>query len=376
MKLGFFGFVLWALLFSCWLTGSTVSAATASPPLAKVKQEAEAKGYVFVTSHDEIVAMAKKEGRIRVLTGLESDNIKPMADAFKKKYPFIDFHIEEISGTESYQRFILELKAGRKTGWDSTFIAIDFYNDYVPFLKKFDVLGMAAQGVVGINTQMVDPLNRNIMSPTSIVQSVAFNKKALPADKVPEKWTDFLKPEFKGKKFMVDFRPYAIAALVPAWGLEKTLDFSRKLAAQEPLWVRGATRPMTAVVTGEATLFLGPNSSSVKRAQAKDPTGSLGLKIVEPVPVRLVSRADGILQDAAHPYAALLWLEFQASPEGQKIIDESAPYQASVFTRGSVTEQEVRGKELSAVDWNHFTKTQEYQAKITEALGFPKAEMK
>jgi iron(III) transport system substrate-binding protein len=352
------------------------AAARINPALSKAKQEAEARGYVFAVTHDEVVAEAKKEGKIRVLTGLESDNIKPMADAFKKKYPFIDFHVEEISGTESYQRFVLELKAGRKTGWDCTFIAIDFYNDYVPFIKKFDILGMAGQGVLGINTQMVDPFNRNIVSPTSIVQSVAYNKKAVPAGRVPDKWVDFLKPEFKGKKFMADFRPYAIAALVPAWGLEKTLDFSRKLAAQQPQWVRGATRPMTAVVSGESLLFFGPNSSSVKRAQAKDPTGTLGLKIVEPVPVRLVSRADGILRDAEHPHAALLWLEFQASPEGQKIIDEFAPYQASVFTRGSVTEQEVRGKELSAVDWNHFTKTQEYQAKITEALGFPKAEMK
>ncbi len=376
MKTALCGTVLWAVFFSSWVSVSSASAATISPALLKAKQEAEGKGYIFATRHDEILAMAKKEGKVRVLTGLESENIKPMADAFKKKYPFIDFHIEEISGTESYQRFILELKSGRKTGWDSTFIAIDFYNDYVPFIKKFDVLGMAALGVLGINTQMVDPFNRNIMSPTSIVQSVAFNKKALTADKVPEKWTDFLKPEFKGKKFMADFRPYAIAALVPAWGLEKTVDFSRKLAAQQPLWVRGATRPMTAVVSGEVPLFFGPNSSSVKRAQAKDPTGTLGLKIAEPVPVRLVSRADGILQEADHPYAALLWLEFQASPEGQKIIDEFAPYQASVFTRGSVTEQEVRGKELSAVDWNHFRKTQEYQAKITEALGFPKAEMK
>lgn len=376
MKLGFFGFVLWALLFSYWQTGSTVSAATASPALLKAKQEAEAKGYIFVIHHDEIITMAKKEGKIRVLTGLESDNIKPMADAFKKKYPFLDFQIEEIAGTESYQRFILELKAGRSPGWDSTFIAIDFYNDYAPFQKKFDILGMASQKVLNIPPQMVDPFNRSIVSPTSIVQSVAFNKKTRPADKVPEKWTDFLKPEFKGKKFMADFRPIAIAALVPAWGLEKTLDFSRKLAAQQPLWVRGATRPMTAVVSGESTLFFGPNSSSVKRAQTKDPTGSLGLKIPEPVPVRYFSRADGVLQTAEHPYAALLWLEFQASAEGQKIIDEFAPYQASVFTPGSAPEQEIKGKELSAVDWNHFTKMQDYQAKITEALGFPKAEMK
>jgi hypothetical protein len=192
--------ILGVVFFSSLVLISGVAAATANPALAKARQEAEAKGYIFVSHHDEIVAMAKKEGRIRVLTGLESDNIKPMADAFKKKYPFLDFYIKEISGTESYQRFILELNAGRETGWDSTFIAIDFYNDYVPFIKKFDVLGMASQGILSINPKMIDPFNRSIMSPTSIVQSVAFNKKLLAPEKVPDKWTDFLKPEFKGKK--------------------------------------------------------------------------------------------------------------------------------------------------------------------------------
>ncbi|MBI2988441.1 MAG: hypothetical protein HYY45_16895 [Deltaproteobacteria bacterium] len=61
---------------------ATTHADAASPDLLKAKKEAEAKGYIFFTTHDEIVAMAKKEGKLRVMTGLESANFKPWINAF------------------------------------------------------------------------------------------------------------------------------------------------------------------------------------------------------------------------------------------------------------------------------------------------------
>ena len=223
---------------------------------------------------------------------------------------------------------------------------------------------------------MVDPFNRNIVSTTTQIQVVAYNRKLISEDKVPRKWEDFLRPEFKGRKFQADIRLLAVACLVPAWGLEKTLEFGRKLAAQQPLWVDGYTKALTSMVAGEHSLFLGANYSSVRRAQTKDPLANLAYRIAEPVPVRSLSRADGVLNTAEHPYAALLWLEFQAFPDGQEIIDEFTPHQASVFTPGSVVEKETRGKELSAMDWNHFPKMQDYEAKLVEAMGFPKAKTK
>ena len=53
------------------------------------KKEAEAKGYIFAINREEIVTKARKEGKLRVLSRLETEDLKPMAEAFKKKYPFI-----------------------------------------------------------------------------------------------------------------------------------------------------------------------------------------------------------------------------------------------------------------------------------------------
>jgi ABC-type Fe3+ transport system substrate-binding protein len=339
----------------------------------KAARDAEAKGYTFASSHDEIVNGAKREGKLRVLCAISAANLKFLTAAFKAKYPFIDIRAEEVRGTEIYLRMLQEMKSGLTKGQDVNLLAYDYYGEYLPYQKKFDILGMTEHKVLQIPLQMVDPINRNIVAVSSGIQVVAFNKKLMPAESVPSTWEGFLKPDFKGKKFVIDIRPKDVASLVPAWGLEKTLEFARKLAAQNPVWARGNTRVITSMLAGEHALHFGPNFDVILRAKSNDTADVLGLKVIEPVPVRL-NEAQGVLRTAENPYAALLWLEFLASPEGQKILDENGPYEGSAFVQGTVQEQAVRTKKLSVVDWKHFTKIQDYEKKIIEAYGFPRAE--
>ena len=367
------GFI--CLLQSLAITGMAQGATAPAAALLKAKQDAAAKGYIFESSREEILAKARKEGRLRALSSLEGPTIKAMTDGFRAEYPFLNVNVEELTGTDANQRFVLEMKAGRAGNWDVAHMATDLYNDYHPYLKKLDLLAMSQQSVLRIPPQLIDPSNRNIIASTSALQVVAYNKRLISTDKVPEAWEDFLKPEFKGQKFVADIRPTEIAALVPAWGLEKTLDFARRLGAQQPVWVRGGSRMLTAITLGEYALFIGPNYHTVKRAQAKDPTGTLDFKILEPVPTRL-SDAAAVLTAAPNPYAGLLWLEFLCSPKGQKIAEDLEPFAASIFIPGFAQEQVTRGKKLSVVDWNHFAKMPEYQTKVVEAYGFPKAERK
>jgi len=363
--------VLLLLLISLVLPGAAFPAASGDA-LSKARYDAESAGYIFVPSRDEILAKAKKEGKLRALSGLSTPAIKPMVAAFKKKYPFIDTYVEEIEGTDAYQRFLLELKAGI-TKWDSNYMPYDNYKAFLPYQMKFDILGMAGTGLLSIPVRMVDPVNRNTVSANTVASVAVYNRKLIAQERVPSKWEDFLKPEFKGRKFMAEIRPSSVAALVPAWGLEATLDYARKLAAQEPAWVRGGTRAITSLQAGEFALALAVQASSIKRLQAKDPAYAVGYNIVEPVPIRVVSRIDSVLRSAGHPYAALLWLEFQASPEAQKILEEYGPFQASILTQGSAIQKETSGKTLSEVDWQHVARMDEYEAKIVEAYGFPTA---
>ena len=103
-------FQLMGFLFACWLwVGiSDAVAASASPSLAKAKQEAEGKGFVFVSSRDEIIAKAKAEGRVNVLMSMNPSNFQPIIESFKKKYPFLDVRIQDITGSDAFQAFLLD----------------------------------------------------------------------------------------------------------------------------------------------------------------------------------------------------------------------------------------------------------------------------
>jgi hypothetical protein len=90
------------------------------------------------------------------------------------------------------------------------------------------------------------------------------------------------------RKFLADILATEVATLVPAWGLERTLDFARKLAAQQPIWCRGGTRMLTTSACWRYALYFGPNLNAIMRLQAKDPSGSLAYKFAEPIPVRIV----------------------------------------------------------------------------------------
>jgi ABC-type Fe3+ transport system substrate-binding protein len=363
--------VMAAVQLACSLIPSTARAATAGSEIAKAKQSAEAQGYIFELNRDAIVEKAKREARLRVMSSLESDILKPVAEAFRRKYPFLELRAEEISGTDTYQRMILEMKAGAARGWDVNFIAGDFYDEYLPHQKKFDILGMAQQRILQIPIGMIDPVNRNIVAYTSNTMVVTYNKSLLANDNLPNQWEEFLKPEFQGRKFLADIRPQFTSALVPAWGLEKTLQFAKRIAAQKPVWVSGHSRAIATLSTGEHAVYLGANLTGTKRFMSKDVAGVLDYKIVEPIPIR-IGDAEAVFEKAASPYAALLWLEFVCSQEAQKLIELG--YKGSIFSPGTTAYQVAATQKVSLVDWRHYTKMQEYLRLVVEAYGFPKAE--
>jgi ABC-type Fe3+ transport system substrate-binding protein len=191
---------------------------------------------------------------------------------------------------------------------------------------------------------------------------------------VPTEWEDYIKPEFKDRKFASDIRTKLLATLVPAWGIEKTLEFAKKLGEQKPIWMRGDAQIITQLMMGQFPIALGQNYKTFVRVQKKDVAGVLALKIVEPLPVRL-SETEGVLATSENPNAALLWLAFQAGAEGQKIRDD-LDLAASIFSSGSKHEQLAKGKKVSLVAWDHYVKMSKYEEDIVKALGFPRAEKK
>jgi hypothetical protein len=177
-----------------------------------------------------------------------------------------------------------------------------------------------------------------------------------------------LKAEFNGRNFSPTSAcnlPGSGAGL----GNRKTLAFAEDF--RKTRLGRRILRALASLATGEHGVYLGANLTGTKSFMSKDVAGVLSYKMVEPIPIR-IGDAEAVFQKADSPYAALLWLEFVANPEAQKIIE--AGYKGSVFSPGTTAFQVARTKKISLVDWRHYTKMQEYMRLVVEAYGFPKAE--
>jgi iron(III) transport system substrate-binding protein len=326
-----------------------------------------------LSSHEELVAKAKTEGKLRALSSMDPDTFNRLKKVFMGKYPFIDTYVEEMTGEDANQRFLLELNAGQRRDWDVLNLSTDAYNEFLPHAKKVDILGMAHKGVLAIPPKMIDPKNRNVVAEGSTVSTMVYNRKLLPPAQAPRNWEDFLKPEFKGKKFLVDIRSAELASLAASLGLEWTLNYARKIKAQDPIWVRGRAGAVNAMINGEYALFLTSHYHSCVRRGERDPTKSLVCQLIEPIPVRIVE-PDAVANNAPNPHAALLWLEFVASPAGQRIIDDHQPLKSSIYAPGSELEKVIRGRKVAMLDWDNFHNAEAWMKRIYEAFGFPQGQ--
>lgn len=333
---------------------------------------AASDGYQMVGSHGEIVAKAKKEAKLNVISSLDAGTFKPMMQSFAKKYPFIEVRMQEIGGPEALQRFLLELKAGTVKDFDTSEASSEFFLEFAAHAMKMDFLNMAQKGILGFNPQMVDPESRAVVAVASSICSIAYNKNRLAPNAVPDKWEDFLKPEFKGRKFIADIRPQCMASMMAGMGEEWVIKYARQIKEQQPVWLRGNARAMGALASGEQALHQMTFYNSCVEASRKEPTQSLVCKILEPTPVYLREN-QFILKNAPHPHAALLFIEHMASREGQKVIDDFEPIKSSIYADGEVSKL-TKGKKLAVNDHRTFQNTPKWMNMVVDAYGLPRAE--
>ena len=220
---------------------------------------------------------------------------------------------------------------------------------------------------------MIDPKYRSIISLATTIYGVGYNRNLIPENRVPKNWEDFLKPEFKRKRFLLDVRPTGLANFVPALGEEGMVNYARDIALQEPVWTRGSSRGFVALTGGEHGLFLLPFYQACLRSKEKDLSNSLQCKLIEPVPAML-RNFNTIANTARNPYSGLLWFEFQASVEGQKIIDEYDGLNSFIYAPNSGMAKATQGKKLSLNSWDTIQNTGKWEQMAFKALGFPRGE--
>lgn len=296
-------------------------------------------------TREHILEGARKEGQVAVFPGFEESTTPHLINAFKKKYPFINATWLKASSAGGFEKQLSDMKAGTAVV-DAFRPAPNLWREYFNnnLYRRYDLKAMARAGHLNIPPEMIDDSGVIVWSGTNMGVMV-YNTKLVAPENTPTGWDSCLDPKWKGK-FGVDTKPNVLAFLASRWGEQKLLDYARKLKQNDPIWIRGSTRGLARLAQGEFAFICGAYLHATERALMKD--RSLPIKMAIPDPLGIAfHEPEAVYAGAKNPHAALLWIDYLASPEGQALLDSIDPGRASFLIEGTLANRLAKGANTS-----------------------------
>ncbi|HWP60715.1 MAG TPA: extracellular solute-binding protein [Candidatus Acidoferrales bacterium] len=333
-------------------------------------EAAQAQAMISLT-RDQIIEGAKKEGKLRVVPGHDDTVIPGLVKGFQKKYPFIQTTYGIVTGIEAGQRQLFEMATGTSSA-DAFSPSSAFFNEYFSknLIKRYDFRAMSKAGHLKIPLEMIDESGVLVWLGTN-TGVITYNSKLVPEDKAPKGWESCLDPYFRGK-FSVDSKPNVLAWLSAKWNDEKLLSYAKRLKENSPVFSRGNTRNITQLVSGEVVMNCGMYIHVVKRTLKHDPSAPIKMVIPDPFPMSS-HEPEAVYANAKNPHAALLWIEFLASKEGQQLAEEIEPGRGSFLVEGTLANKLSKGANVAlCADECRHREEKIMQRIAVEAWGLPK----
>ena len=251
-------------------------------------------------------AGARREGALMLYaTGTQ---IQPLIDAFKKLYPFLRIDMPRSSSEDVARKVMEEYGAG--------LFQVDAFE-----LSSYGLVPLAAQGVLQpFRSPHQVNYPASAMGPdgmwTGVRESwlgVGYNTRRISSEEAPKTWDQLLDPKWKGK-LALSGSDSSVSNLVGALSLTKGVDYVRKLGAQNIRVYQLTGRALANLVTsGEAPIALTIYSAHVEASKAE----GAPIEWIAPGPVPVTDTAAAIAARAPHPHAAMLFIDFLLSKEGQ-----------------------------------------------------------
>jgi ABC-type Fe3+ transport system substrate-binding protein len=269
-------------------------------------------------------AGARTEGTVTFYTAqIVDQTVRPLQQTFEKKYPFIQVKYIRNNPEVLLQRILAENRAAKP--------AADVTDSGAALAPLYDA------GLLHVYwspesdpwpADRKDPKGYWIATRYSYI-GLAYNTNLVGPSDIPKSFDDLLNPKWKGKMVWsstVHGGPLFVTAMRLHLGEEKALDYLKKLGQQNVVSSPVANRNITnAVIAGEHSLqldaFLHHPIISAKQGA---PVASKPID-----PVITLSNAALLLKDAPHPHAALLFIDFMLSKEGQEVLKNALYFPAS-----------------------------------------------
>ena len=264
---------------------------------------------------EALVEGAKKEGTLGFATAISAAGMPRFMDAFKAKYPFLDVSSGYYSAPTG--RVLARLNAEMDAG-NLSFDVLHVAN-LAPYLTMARERKLLAYHSAELAAFPEDAHGGDLWTTVRIVGIImAYNKNVLAPEKAPQAWVDMLRPEFKGRKLIIQDSA-AGTAFNQMYILEKLLgtDFMKRWGAQEPIIVATSAQLIDLLVRGEALV-----GATVDHFRAFEPdavkAGIVGVYPGEGMP--LAPAPIALLTGAPHPNAGKLFIDFTLSKEGNTLL--------------------------------------------------------
>ncbi len=266
-----------------------------------------------------LIEAAKKEGQVVWYTTLVVNQIvRPLKDAFEKKYPGITLQYTRADDLVTAAKILAEGQAGRMQADILDSISGMFALQEAGLLAPFTVPN-AADYPAELKAK-----DDYWIAVIMYVFTPGINTTLLPKDQAPKTFDGLLDPKLKGKmawngSSMAGAFGF-VANILTTMGEDKGMDYLRALAKQQVVNVDASSRAvLDQVIAGEYWInLMAFNHHTVISARKGAPSDWLK---IEPAPVTL--DAVGLVKDAPHPNAARLLLDFLLSEEGQKVFQQN-----------------------------------------------------
>ena len=262
-------------------------------------------------ANPQIIEAAKQEGKVSYYTTMTLSQSKKVVDRFQQKYPFIQPELFRGGGDEVLNRIQNEAR-GNFYAWD----VVSTRGDSVLTLMDSKLITpYRSPESKFIDRDMVDDdgyWTAYYVNPYVL----GYNTNLVKKEDVPKTYEQLLDPKWKGRKISIDDSAYGLlAGLIRAWGKEKAVDYFKKLAAQEPVVMRGNTNRVQLAMAGEYPLIIAYAPTLQRETSLGHPMDWVPL---EPVPVQVNPMM--LAAKAPHPNAGKLFMDFLLSKEGQKML--------------------------------------------------------
>jgi len=257
----------------------------------------------------KLIEGARKEGELNLYTSAQSDDMGAVAAAFEKKYG-VKVSMWRASSEKVLQRALAEARANRHT--------MDVAETNGPEMEHREQILQAVKSPhhADLIAPALHPHGEWVGTRLNVFVQ-AYNTKAVNKADLPRTWEGLLDPKWKGKLGIEQEDMDWLAGVFSEIGEGKGTKLFKEIVARNGISVRkGHTLLTQLVVSGEVPLAL--TVYNYKAEQFKDKGApidwfAIGTAIARPNGI-------GVARRAPHPYAAVLFYDFEISEEGQKIL--------------------------------------------------------